>query len=399
MGYVVRGPLAGPTWHHLQYVKGLAELGHDVWYLEDSDEWAGCYNPQKQEFGADPRYGLAYIQRVFGRLGLGNRWAYHDALDPAGPRWHGPAAERMRAICASADVVLNVSGINPLRPWLMDIAHRVLIDTDPVFTQVDILNDPARRAFAEAHNAFFSFGESIGLPGCRVPDDGLPWRPTRQPVLLDAWRPTPGPEDGRFTTVMMWDSYDAREWRGERYGMKSQEMERVLAMPSRCGARFEVALGGPTAPHDRLSVLGWHVADPLAVTCDPWDYQRYIAASKAEFGVAKHGYVTSACGWFSERSVSYLALGRPVIVQETGFSRHLPTGDGLLAFETLDEAVSAVGAVDAHYRRHARAARDLVEAHFDARRVLARLLDEVLDGPAPPDPPRHPETCEDGDRG
>ena len=379
MGYVVRGPLAGPTWHHLQYVRGLADLGHDVWFLEDSDDYASCYDPAQQTVTADPSYGLAYAQRVFDRFGLGERWCYHDAMEK---RWHGPAAPRMPEICRSADLLINVSGVNALRPWVAEIPHRALIDTDPVFMQVDILNDGPRRQFAESHTAFFTFGESFGLPGCTMPDDGLPWQPTRQPVLLDAWAPTPGRPEGRYTTVMLWDSYDVREWQGRQYGMKSQEMEQVLDMPARCGPRFEMAVGGPTAPHDRLAQRGWHVADPLAITCDPWDYQAYITQSKAEFSVAKHGYVTSGSGWFSERSASYMALGRPVVVQDTGFSRHLPTGQGLLAFSRIDEAVAAVAEVDANYGRHCEAARAVIESHFDARQVLARLIEQAVTPPA-----------------
>ena len=386
MGYVVRGPLAGPTWHHLQYVRGLADLGHEVWYLEDSDDYAACYDPAQQIVTADPSYGLAYAQRVFERMGMGQRWAYFDAMQN---RWHGPAGADMPAICRDADLLLNVSGVNALRPWVAQIPHRVLIDTDPVFMQVDILNDAPRRQFAESHTAFFTFGESFGLPGCTMPDDGLPWRPTRQPVLLDAWAPAPGRPDGRYTTVMLWDSYDVREWNGRSFGMKSEEMERVLSMPARCGPRFEMALGGPTAPHNRLAELGWLVADPLAITCDPWDYQAYLRQSKAEFSVAKQGYVASGSGWFSERSASYMALGRPVVVQDTGFSRHLPTGEGLLAFTTLDEAVAAVAEVDAHYDRHVGSARAVIESHFDSRQVLARLVEQAL-APAAPSPPAIP---------
>jgi len=392
MGYVVRGPLAGPTWHHLQYVRGLADLGHEVWYLEDSEDYPACYDPAQQIVTADPSYGLAYAQRVFDRMGqgqgqgqgLGQRWAYFDAMQN---RWHGPAGGSMPAICRDADMLINVSGVNALRPWVAQIPHRVLIDTDPVFMQVDILNDAPRRKFAESHTAFFTYGESFGLPGCTMPDDGLAWLPTRQPVLLDAWTPTPGRPEGRYTTVLLWDSYDVREWQGRQWGMKSQEMERVLDMPALCGPRFELALGGPTAPHNRLAARGWHTADPLAITCDPWDYQAYIRQSKAEFSVAKHGYVASGSGWFSERSASYMALGRPVVVQDTGFSRHLPTGEGLLAFNTLDEAVAAVAEVDAHYGRHVEAARAVIESHFDARQVLVRLVEQALAAPAAPAKP------------
>jgi len=374
LGYVVRGPLAGHTWHHLQYVLGLCDLGHDVWYLEDSMDFPFCYDPSRGVTDADAGYGLAYAARVFERAGLGDRWAYYDAHDGGG-RWHGPAAGRAPSLCADADLLINVSGINPMRPWLERIPRRVLVDTDPVFTQVDILQDAEQRRFARSHNVFLTFAESFGLPGCEVPADGLPWQPTRQPVVLRAWQPAPPCPDGPYTTVMLWDSYDRRQWGGRTWGMKSEEMEHILALPARSGRRFELAIGGGTAPSDRLEALGWRLRNPLAITCDPWIYQDYMRASKAEFSVAKHGYVASASGWFSERSAGYLSLGRPVVVQETGFSRHLPTGDGLLGFTGLDEAVAAVAEVERNYAHHCSAARELVEAHFDARIVLTRLLD------------------------
>jgi len=383
-GYVVRGPLGGLAWHHLQYVMGLADLGHDVWFLEDSGDYPACYDPSRQVCDADPSFGLDFARRAFDRIGLAHRWAYHDAL--GGGSWLGPAADRMLTLCRGADLMINVSGINPLRPWLRSIPRRVLLDTDPVFTQVDILRDPAQRAFAEGHDAFFTFAESFGDPACGVPHDGLPWRPTRQPVVMRAWPFTPGPADGRYTTVMQWDSYETREWRGTKYGMKSQEMERVLELPTRCGPRFELALGSPTAPHERLKALGWHIRNPLDITRDPWTYQDYLRGSKGEFSVAKHGYVASRSGWFSERSANYLALGRPVAVQDTGFTRHLPAGDGLLAFADLDGAVAAVAEIDRRYEHHCRAARELATAHFEAGTVLSQMIESAMTPAGTPSP-------------
>jgi hypothetical protein len=318
---------------------------------------------------------------VFERAGFGPRWAYHDAFGGTG--WHGPAADRMPEVWRSADVLLNVSGINPMRPWMERVPLRVLVDTDPVFTQVDILRDPARRAFAQRHNAFFTFGECFGRPGCSMPDDGLPWQPTRQPVVARLWRPAPGVPDGAYSTVMLWDSYDEREWDGRRWGMKSQEFDRFADLPARSPARFQVALGSPTAPHTTLAARGWEILDPLALTTDPWVYQDFMRASKAEFSIAKQGYVASGSGWFSERSAGYLACGRPVVVQDTGFSRVLPTGLGLLAFSTPQQALEAVAEVDARYRAHCEAARALVETHFDAGRVLEHLLERAATAPAP----------------
>jgi hypothetical protein len=288
----------------------------------------------------------------------------------------------MMEIAASADVVLNVSGVNPIRPWLERIPARVMIDTDPVFTQIECIKDVAKRARARAHQHFFTFGECYQRVGCSMPDDGLPWQPTRQPVVLGAWPVAPPRPGGLFTTVMLWDSYDPCEHQGRKFGMKALSMEAVLDLPRQMGRRFELALGGRETPAERLLDLGWQLRDPIATTRDPWVYQRYMRASKAEFSVAKHGYVVSGSGWFSERSCGYLASGRPVITQDTGFSSFLPVGDGLLSWRSPSEARTALVEVDARYEHHCRAARDFAAAHFDSRDVLSRLLDAVA-SPAP----------------
>jgi hypothetical protein len=385
LGYVVRGPLGGLAWHHLQYVLGLARLGHDVLFIEDSDDYPSCYDPIRGVTDVEPSYGLAFAARAFGRLGLGAQWAYHDAHTAS---WLGPAATRAPEACASADVVLNVSGVNPLRPWWAAAPVRVFIDTDPAFTQIRHLHDERALDRAREHTAFFTFGENVGSSrrvGSTIgeapadcPSDGLPWQPTHQPIVLDAWPITRGPANGAFTTVMQWDSYQVREHGGRTYGMKSLSFESYVDLPARVDARLEIALGSPTAPRAELIDRGWAVRDPLEVTRDPWTYQAYIQRSKGEFSVAKHGYVVSRSGWFSERSACYLASGRPVVVQDTGFSNWLPTGSGILAFETPDGAVAAIEAVTADYARHCRAARDIAETYFDSDAVLTELLDRSV---------------------
>jgi hypothetical protein len=379
LGYVVRGPWGGMAWHHLHYAAGLAALGHDVYFLEDSDDYPSCYDPSRNVLDADPSYGLRFAADAFGGLGLGDRWGYFDAHTG---RWLGPLADRARALAATADVLLNVSGVNPLRPWLLEVPARVLIDTDPAFTQVRHLTDPAARAAARAHTAFFTFGENFGAPGCAVPDDGLPWRPTRQPVALGCWPVTAGPEDGPFTTVMQWDSYPAREYGGRRLGMKSESFGPYLGLPARAGATLELAVGGPAAPRDLLCANGWRVRDPLGVTRDPWVYQDYLRSSKSEFAVAKHGYAATRSGWFSERTAAYLACGRPAVVQETGFSDWLRPAGGVLAFASPDGAAAGVADVCSRYAFHCREARAVAEACFDARQVLPRLLEQALAPPA-----------------
>jgi hypothetical protein len=365
------------AWHHLQYVLGLARLGHDAYFVEDSDDYPSCYDPSRHVTDADPAYGLAFAAAAFGRVGLADRWAYYDAHTG---QWLGPAAGRVRGVLATADVVLNVSGVNPLRPWLAAVPVRVLIDTDPAFTQIRHLTDPAAHAQAAEHTAFFTFGENIPAGRSAVPDDGFAWRPTRQPVVLGEWPVTPGPAAGTFTTVMQWDSYPAREYGGRRYGMKAESFGPYLDLPTRAGAAFELALGSASAPRDRLRGHGWALQDPLAVTRDPWAYQDYIRASKAEFAVAKHGYVAGRTGWFSERTACYLASGRPALVQDTGFTDLLPDGAGLLAFGSPEEAVAGAAAIGGRYESHCRAARAVAEECFDAEKVLTRLLDAVAGG-------------------
>jgi hypothetical protein len=372
LGYLVRGPLGGLAWHHLQYVLGLARLGHDVHFLEDSDDYPSCYDPSRDAVDADPSYGLSFTAHAFDTLGLPDRWAYYDAHTS---RWLGPAAPRALDICANAELLLNISGVNPLRRWLAQVPHRLFIDTDPAFTQIRHLTDPSAYVLALAHTAFFTFAGNIAQS--TVPDDGIPWQPTRQPLVLDAWPVTPGPPDGRFATVMQWDSYRSRDYAGRRYGMKSDSFVPYADLPARTGPRLELALGSATAPRESLEAKGWLLRDPRPPTRDPWEYQRYIRQSKAEWSVAKHGYVITNSGWFSERSAAWLASGRPVITQDTGFSRWLPTGAGLLPFTTPEEALAAIEEIDRHYEDHCHAARELAATHFDSDTVLSELLAQV----------------------
>ncbi|HLY03150.1 MAG TPA: glycosyltransferase [Candidatus Cybelea sp.] len=371
LGYIVRGPLAGHTWHHLQYALGLARMGHDVYFLEDSDDFESCYDPVTHEMTSDPRFGLAYARKVFGHGELAERWAYYDAHTTT---WHGPTSPRAGELCRTADLCLNVSGVNPLREWHMPIPVRVLIDTDPAFTQVRHLTDPTAMQAALRHNVFLTFGENVAREGCTIPADGLPWKPTRQPIVLDAWPVTRGRADGNFSTMMQWQSYPELRHEGRTYGPKSLSFPAYFELPAKVSDRLEVAIGGESAPRDRLREAGWIVSDPMKPSKDPWIYQRFILRSKAEFTVAKQAYVSTASGWFSDRSAEYLACGRPVVTQETGFSRWLETGKGLMAFDSLEEAALGMERISRDYERHCRAARLLAEEYFDARRVLSSLL-------------------------
>lgn len=375
LGYVVRCPLGGMAWCSLHYLMGLADLGHEVYFIEDSDDFPSCYDPGRNVVDADPSYGLRFAERAFQRTGFGDHWAYYDAHTS---RWLGPCVASMIDTLRRADCVINLFGVTPLRPWLQDIPVRVLIDADPVFTQIRHLTDNNARTRALQHTAFFSFGENIGLAGCSVPDDGLPWQATRHPIFLAAWPRTSPPAQGKFTTVMQWDSYRAQTYDGHRYGLKSDSFSPYLDLPQRAGRIFELAVGSTTAPRALLADNKWDLRDPLEPSRHPWTYQDYIQGSRAEFSVAKHGYVVTRSGWFSERSAAYLATGRPVLLQETGYSDWLPAGSGVVSFQTPNEALAGIEEIDSRYEHHCRAARELAQEYFDSRKVLPRLLEQAF---------------------
>ncbi|GGD65784.1 hypothetical protein [Croceicoccus mobilis] len=372
LGYVVRGPVGGMAWHHLNYVRGLADMGHDVLFMEDSDDYPLCYDPSTFTTGCDPRYGIDFARRAFDLIGLADDWCYFDAH---ADRWMGPAAHRAIAFCRDADLVLNISAMNPLRDWTGEIPVRAYVDTDPLFTQARHCSEPEALERARQHNRFFTFGELIPQGRSMAPDDGITWHPTRQPVALSAWDMRRGQPDGAMTTVMQWDSYRTRRIGWREFGMKSASFAGYEDLPSRVDAAMALALGGDTAPHDALAALGWRIDDPMEVTRTVESYRDYIGASKGEWSVAKHGYVAGRTGWFSERSACFLASGRPVVVEDTGCSQFLDADGGLIFFSTPDEAVEAIREIESDYTRHCSAAREVAETHFAAHGVLSDMIE------------------------
>lgn len=372
LGYIVRWPLGGMVWSNLHYLMGLHALGHEVWYFEDSDDYPSCYDPERCTTDTNRAYGLRFAEETLGRIGLGKRWAFHDGHAHT---WHGPVAGRALRICQEADLVLNLACANPLRPWMQEIPVRAYVDEDPAFTQIRALTDEASRRRALAHNVFFTFGENLPAGKARIPMDGLPWRPARQPVFLPAVPVSPPQPAGQLTTVMQWQSYKPVEYQGIRYGLKGDSFAEFFSLPQQTGPLFELALGGRDVPAGQLRSAGWRLRNPLEVTRTPWTYEAFIRESKAEFGLAKHGYVASHSGWFSERSACYLATGRPVLAQETGFSEWLDARQGVLSFQTKDDLVAAVEELNGDYERHCRVAREIAVEYFDSAKILPAMLE------------------------
>jgi hypothetical protein len=232
-------------------------------------------------------------------------------------------------------------------------------------------------ALSQRHNVFFTFGENFGSVGCSIPADGFLWEPTRQPVVMNAWPVLPGPPDAKFTTVMQWKSYDSREYKGQFFGQKSESFLKFMTLPKLTNAKLEIAIGSESAPRTTLKENGWSICNPNEIAADPWKYQEYLQRSKGEFSVSKHGYVVSNSGWFSERSAAFLASGRPVIVQDTGFSNWIHTGKGIISFQTPEEALVGIEVVTKDYKENCRMARVLAEEYFNAPQILSQLIEHA----------------------
>ncbi|MGH7179446.1 MAG: hypothetical protein ACREJC_18865 [Tepidisphaeraceae bacterium] len=375
-GYLVRYPLGGYSFHHLQYLLGFKQLGHDVTYFEDFGWPDSCYDPGAGTMTSDPSYGLGYLSHLLRMYGLAPRWCYLAEDGTA----HGMSRGELATAIRESDVYFNLSNIN----WIDELEHckrRVLIDTDPVFTQIDGhgMGGPFSR-----YHARFTYGENIHQPGCEMPSGGAQWMSTRQPVVLDLWRNDTGDPSAPITTIMNWSAYGAREHNGRFYGQKDTEFAAFLDLPRLNGLRMSIAVALPGEVKEQLEVKerldagGWQHVDAVRASRDTLAYQRFIRSSKAEFSVAKHGYVDTQCGWFSDRSTGYLASARPVVVQDTGFSRFLPCGKGLMAFRTPAEALEGLRRLDDDYVGHCKAARDIVSEFFDAPKVLSHLLERSM---------------------
>ena len=372
-GWVTGLPTASFFWHAVSFAVGFRDAGHEVWFLEDSGDYPWSYDPETQELDESAAYGVRFLADEMAAIGMADRWVYrHGPTD----RHDGMSAEQTRDVLAAADVLVNVSLTTPMRPEYMQVPHRLAIDTDPVFTQVRIAQgDWLLGGVADSHTRLFTFGRPP-LPGQQHE-----WLPTRQPVVSRYWpvAPHPGP-DAPFTTIMTWKAYPPVEWQGVQYGAKDRSMPSLLDLPSRTQARLEVALGGGDDHWKAQGLLrrnGWELSDPMGANGSSEQFHRFLARSAGEFGIAKQGYVEGRSGWFSERTCSYLASGRPAVVADTGWGEWLPEGEGLFAYRTVAGAAAALDEIRADPERHAQAARKIAVEHFEAVDVCTALLDSL----------------------
>jgi len=395
VGTLASDPYGGMAWMQMQIAAGLRRLGHEAYYMEVTSAWP--FDPIRQRRVGDSDYALPYLARVADTFGMCDRWAYRRSYSDHD--WFGMGRSQAEDLLAHADAVLNIAGATRLRTTQkLKIGHLVYFGTDPVFPEIGYAQgDPYIREIISEHDCCVTYGENIGTSGCLIPPLPKLQARTRQAILLDRWRdgPSPRPE---FTTICNWKQrgHDI-DFRGETYfWSKHLEFLKFIDLPLRTSQPIELAMGlvdadktkpsfGERTPaagmtKEERAILdrnGWRLTNAHAFSTDPCTYQKYISSSRGEFTVAKDQNVRLRSGWFSERSACYLAAGRPVVVQDTGFGDVLPTGEGLFAFRTTEDALNALDEINSDYSRHSRAARSIADEYFRAETVLALLLNDL----------------------
>ncbi len=365
---------AGHSWQFLQYLLGFRRLGWDVLFL-DWLEAGMCLDEQHKPCPAAQSVNVRYFLDVMARFDLHGAYALMLKDEPA----IGLSRQQVLDWTRSAALLINVMGYLTDEEILGCASRRVFLDTDPGFGQM--WQDLGLHDLFRGHDHYVTIGENIGKPGCTIPTCGLTWITTPQPVILDQWPVQPVVAAGCFTSIGAWRGpYGPLEYQGKMYGLRVHEFRKFFELPRRSGHPFEVALDihpADSKDKDQLDINGWTLADPAVVAGDPDVYRQYLQRSRAEFMVAKNMYVQAHSGWFSERSICYLASGKPVLAQDTGLQGLYPTDAGLVTFTTLDDALAGVDKIVSAYGKHCHDALDIAHAYFDSDKVLDNLLTKL----------------------
>jgi len=369
--YMVRYPLGGMMSWSLQWLVGLHRLGHEVILVEKSTYPGSCYDPVRQVTADDFTYGFKTVAELLGRFGLRDRICY---VDYAGA-YHGMTRNRVEELFRTADLFLDLGTHGA---WLEEAQRSgtttALVDGEPGYTQIKMEKLVVNGQTVPRYDFYFSNGANIGTPRSTAPTAGKLWQGVFNPVVTELFPVTSPPAEAAFTTVMNWQSHPPLEFEGRAYGQKDVEFARFMDLPARVTVPMEVAVSGQNVPASELEHAGWRVGDAQQRTISFDSYRDYIGSSRGEFSVCKNVFVALRTGWFSDRSAAYLASGRPVVLQDTGFSEHLPAGKGLFAVNSAEEAAAAITEIQSDYDLHARQARRIAEEHLSSRHVLGGFL-------------------------
>lgn len=373
-GYMVRYPLGGMLSWQLQFLVGLQALGHDVYFVEKYAYPNSCYDPSTNQLSSDCTYGLTVVADLLTQHGLDKKWCYvgEDGT------YHGLPERAITDVFRRTDLYIENGAHGAWQEEAMFATLRVYVESDPAFTQIKFYNQMQKGGTPPDYHYFYTNGMNVGQPGNLIPTNGIAWRYLVNPVhtqLFTENRPHP-PKNAPYSTVMNWKSYDQPVvYEGVAYGHKNQAFETFISLPKQVSVPLEMAVSGLNTPdRERVAAQGWLLTDAHQASYSFAHFKAHINRSRAEFSVCKHMYTATNSGWFSDKSAAYLASGRPVILQETGFSAYLPVGEGLFSFKTPDEARAAIEEVNRNYGFHAKKAVELAGGYLEARTVFARFL-------------------------
>ena len=367
---MVRYPLGGNLSWAMQWLSGFKRLGHDVVMAERAGYPRSCFHPLQQVYDDDSDFGCGIVSDLLARIGMEHDWYFEDATG----EYHGKSRSAAEAAIRNADVFIDMGALGDWQPERVTSRLKVIIDQEPGYTQMRMDAEPRIAAALEGYDHYFTCGTNLGTPRSTAPTAGRKWTLAFNPVDPTLFSPTPPPAGAPYTTVMNWQSHKPIFYHGRTYGQKDQEFEKFMKLPRCTAAPMEIAVAGLWVPRDRLIDSGWQIRSGMAVTTTMDSYWDYIRGSRGEFAICKNVFIATKSGWFSDRSAAYLASGRPVVLQDTGFSSLLPHGRGLFAVNNIEEAAAAIAEIEGDYVRHAASARELAQDMLSVDVVIPRFL-------------------------
>jgi len=371
--YMVRYPLGGNLSWALQWLLGFQELGHDVYFVEKSGYTDACFDPINGVMSNDCHYGVTTVGALLKRWGIDHKFCFVDAYNT----YHGINRFGIEKVFATADLFIDMGTHGSWLSEASDTGKRVLIELEPAYTQMKMQNSLDAGEYLPSYDFYYTNGLNIGTADSTAPTAGISWRHVTNPIVPKLFEVCAPPDEAAFTTIMNWQAHGEIEFRGRPYGQKDVEFQKFERIPKLIEVPLELAVAGKNIPARRLAEAGWRLRDAHKVTSSFESYRDYIASSMGEFGVCKNVFVATKSGWFSDRSAAYLASGRPVVLQATGFEQHLPCGRGLFAVHSATEAAEAIREIMTDYSSHSEAARDIALEHLDVKSILKGFLREL----------------------
>lgn len=372
--YMFRYPLGGMMSWVLQYLTGFKKLGCNVYFVEKFGYPNSCYNPQKEIMSNDCSYGVKLVSELLKINGLGDNWCFMDFNNV----YHGLSKTKINSMFQTADVFIDMGTHGAWEEEAKVTPLKILLDGEPGFTQIKMAIKKELKEWIPEYDLYYTVGQNIGTQGNLTPTLDLDWQHVFHPVDLELFPKSKHKKhNGKFCTIMNWKSHDPIQYGNKIYGQKDIEFNKILELPSLFPSRLEVAISGKKIPTEWLEKHGWQLVSGKKITETFESFRDYIFQCQGELSVCKNIFIETQSGWFSDKSAAYLGSGKPVVLQDTGFSKHLPCGEGLFAFSTKEEAQHAIESICSNYSMHCDAALDIANEYLSVEKVLKKFLDEI----------------------